>query len=71
MHIVTVEILNEKAMALLHDLERMDILRVVPEEETIGKDEILGSIRKGLKDVQSHLRGKKKLKTLQELIDEL
>jgi len=71
MHLVAVEILNEKALALLHDLERLVILRVVPHEETISKNEILDSIRKGLNDVQLHRRGKKKLNTLQELIDEL
>jgi hypothetical protein len=41
------------------------------EEEYISKEEILAGIRQGLLDMEEARRTGKKLKTLQEVIDEL
>ena len=41
------------------------------ETEYISKQEVLEGIRQGLKDVQEFRASGKKLKTLQEVIDEL
>lgn len=41
------------------------------ETEYISKQEVLEGIRQGLKDVQESRANGKKLKTLQEVIDEL
>ena len=41
------------------------------ETEYISKQEVLEGIRQGLKDVQESRASGKKLKTLQEVIDEL
>lgn len=52
------------------DLEKLDVTRLLPKEDNAEK-RALTSIQRGAAEVKLHLEGKKQLKTLQSLIDEL
>lgn len=67
------QILNIEDTALFNKLKRSinQILKQEYEKETISKEEILTGISCGLKKVAEAKRTGQKLKTLQEVIDEL
>ena len=67
------QILNIEDTALFNKLKRSinQILKQEYEKETISKEEILTGISCGLKEVAEAKRTGQKLKTLQEVIDEL
>ena len=68
------EILNIESMELLQKVQRY-IKRAMKTEkeevEYIEKEEILNSIREGLREIKERLRTGRQGMTLQELIDEL
>ena len=68
------DILNIESLELLQKIQRY-IKRAVKteqeEEEYIEKEEILNSIREGLREIKERRRTGRQGMTLQELIDEL
>ena len=68
------EILNIESVELLHKIQRYikRAVKVVQEEtEYIEKEEILNSIREGLKEIKEARRSGRKLMTAEELLNEL
>ena len=68
------EILNIESVELLHKIQRYIKRAVkVEQEETeyIDKEEILNSIREGLKEIKEARRTGRKLMTAEELLNEL
>ncbi|WP_293717035.1 hypothetical protein [uncultured Parabacteroides sp.] len=67
------DILNIEDTEIFNKIKRSfnQILKQESEKETISKEEILSGISRGLKEVAEAKRTGRKLKTLQEVIDEL
>lgn len=67
------DILNIEDTEIFNKIKRSfnQILKQESEKETISKEEILSGISCGLKEVAEAKRTGRKLKTLQEVIDEL
>ena len=68
------DILNIESVELLSKIQRYikRTLKVEQEEvEYIGKEEILNSIREGLKEIKEARRTGRKLMTAEELLNEL
>ena len=69
------EILNIESMELLQKVQRYikRAVKVEQEEEVeyIGKEEILNSIREGLKEIKERRRTGRKLMDAEELLNEL
>lgn len=71
MQTVTIEILNENAMSLLVDLEKLNVIRLLQTTKNDAEKRTLANIQRGAEEVKLHLEGKKSLRNLQSLIDEL
>jgi hypothetical protein len=68
------EILNIESMELLQKVQRYikrAMKKEIEEVEYIEKEEILNSIREGLREIKERRRTGRQGMTLQELIDEL
>ena len=67
------DILNIEDTEIFNKIKQSfnQILKQESEKETISKEEILSGISRGLKEVAEAKRTGRKLKTLQEVIDEL
>ena len=68
------EILNIESMELLQKVQRYLKRAMKPEKEEveyIEKEEVLNSIREGLREIKERRRTGRQGMTLQELIDEL
>lgn len=70
---VTLDINDNKAAAFLNFVESLDFIRIQSKEdyEEPTKQEILDSIKQGMKEVQLHKEGKIKLQSAQDFLNEL
>jgi len=70
---VTLEIKDSKAAAFLNFVKSLDFIRIQSREdyEEPTKQEILDSIKQGMKEVQLHKEGKIELSYARDLLNEL
>ena len=70
MEALSVQIINPKAKSLLLNLEEMNLIRIKlrTKKEAVG---LLKDLKDAAREVRLHKRGELKLKTAQELLDEL
>ena len=70
---VTLEINDSKAAAFLNFVKSLDFIRIQSKEdyEEPTKQEILDSIRQGMKEVQLHKEGKIELQSARDFLNEL
>lgn len=70
---ITLEIDKDKASAFLNFIKSLDFIKIKVQEdfEEPNKEEILQSIKSGLKEVKDHQEGKIKLKEARAFLDEL
>jgi hypothetical protein len=70
---VTLDINDSKAAAFLNFVKSLDFIRIHSKEdyEEPTKQEILDSIRQGMKEVQLHQEGKIKLQSARDFLNEL
>ncbi len=69
---VTLDINDNKAAAFLNFVKSLDFIRIYSKEdyEEPTKQEILDSIRQGMKEVQLHQEGKIKLQSARDFLNE-
>ena len=63
--------LGKSLVAYLQSIPQIATLRKVEKEEIISMDELYGNLDSAFRDVKLMVDGKKRKKSLQELIDEL
>ena len=70
---VTLDINDSKAAAFLNFIKSLDFIRIQSKEdyEEPTKQEILNSIKQGMKEVQLHQEGKIKLQSARDFLNEL
>ncbi|MEX2594027.1 MAG: hypothetical protein WD426_14735 [Anditalea sp.] len=70
---VTLDINDSKAAAFLNFVKSLDFIRIHSKEdyEEPTKQEILDSIRQGMKEVQLHKEGKIELQSARDFLNEL
>jgi hypothetical protein len=70
---VIIDINDNKAAAFLNFIKSLDFIRVYSKEEyeEPTKQEILDSIKQGIKEAQLHQEGKIKLQSARDFLDEL
>lgn len=70
---VTLDIDNSKAAAFLNFVKSLDFIRIQSKEdyEEPTKQEILDSIKQGMKEVQLHKEGKIELQSARNFLNEL
>lgn len=70
---VTLDINDSKAAAFLNFVKSLDFIRIQSSEdyEEPTKQEILTSIKQGMKEVQLHTEGKIKLQSARDFLNEL
>ncbi len=70
---VTLEINDSKAAAFLNFVKSLDFIRIHSKEdyEEPTKQEILDSIKQGMKEVQLHQEGKIELQSARDFLNEL
>jgi hypothetical protein len=70
---VTLDINDNKAAAFLNFVKSLDFIRIEINEdyEEPTKQEILDSIRQGMKEIQLHKEGKIKLQSARDFLNEL
>jgi hypothetical protein len=70
---VTLDINDNKAAAFLNFVKSLDFIRIESKEdyEEPTRQEILDSIRQGMKEVQLHQEGKIKLQSARDFLNEL
>ena len=70
---VILEINDSKAAAFLNFVESLDFIHIQSKEdyEEPTKQEILDSIKQGMKEVQLHQQGKLKLQSARDFLNEL
>ena len=70
---VTLDINDSKAAAFLNFIKSLDFIRIQSKEdyEEPTKQEILDSIKQGMKEVQLHKEGKIKLQPARDFLNEL
>jgi hypothetical protein len=70
---VTLEINDSKAAAFLNFVKSLDFIRIHSKEdyEEPTKQEILDSIKQGMKEVQLHKEGKVELQSARDFLNEL
>jgi hypothetical protein len=70
---VTLEINDNKAAAFLNFIKSLDFIRIQSKEdyEEPTKQEILDSIKQGMKEVQLHKEGKINLQSARDFLNEL
>ena len=71
MEALNVQIINPKAKLLLFDLEKMNLIRIEAKPMTKDKVEFWEDLKTAAQEVRFHKQGKLKLKTAQELLNEL
>ena len=70
---VTLDIKDSKAAAFLNFVKSLDFIHIQSKEdyEEPTKQEILDSIRQGMKEVQLHKEGKIELQSARDFLNEL
>ncbi|MEQ9230010.1 MAG: hypothetical protein RIF46_04960 [Cyclobacteriaceae bacterium] len=68
---VTLDIKENKAAAFLNFVKSLDFIQIKTEEDEPSNEEIMASIERGMKEAQLHKKGKLKLQTAQEFLNEL
>ncbi|HSJ66457.1 MAG TPA: hypothetical protein VK921_02230 [Anditalea sp.] len=70
---VTLDIKDSKAAAFLNFVKSLDFIQIHIKEdfEEPTKQEILESIKEGMKEIQLHEKGKIKLQSARDFLDEL
>ena len=69
---VLLDINDSKAAAFLNFIKSLDFIRIQSEDyEEPSKQEILDSIKQGMKEVQFHQQGKIKLQSARDFLNEL
>lgn len=70
---VTLEINDSKAAAFLNFVKSLDFIHIQSKEdyEEPTKQEILDSIKQGMKEVKLHQQGKLKLQSARDFLNEL
>jgi hypothetical protein len=70
---VTLDIKDNKAAAFLNFVKSLDFIQIQSKEdyEEPTKQEILKSIRQGMKEVQLHSEGKVELQSARDFLNEL
>ncbi|WP_194974854.1 hypothetical protein [Aquiflexum lacus] len=70
---VTLEINDNKAAAFINFIKSLDFVHIHSEEDykEPTKQEIIESIRQGMKEVQLHQEGKIKLQSARDFLNEL
>ena len=70
---VTLDIKDNKAAAFLNFIKSLDFIHIYNQEEyqEPTKQEILDSIKQGMKEVQLHNEGKIKLPSARDFLNEL
>jgi len=71
MEAMNVQIINPKAKLLLFDMQKMNLIRIKAKPMTTDKVELWEDLKKAAQEVRFHKQGKLKLKTAQELLNEL
>ena len=71
MKYITLSIPEQKYSFFMELIRSLGFVKKVNEEEAPSKEEILEGIREAVEEVKLHKRGKLKLKTVQQFLDEL
>jgi hypothetical protein len=70
---ITLDIKDSKAAAFLNFVRSLDFIKIQTSEDyqEPTKDEILSSIKKGIKEVQLHKEGGMELQSAQDFLNEI
>jgi hypothetical protein len=70
---ITIDIKDSKAAAFINFISSLDFIKIETKEDYVEptKEEILNSIKKGIKEVQLHKEGKIKLQSARDFLNEL
>ena len=71
MEALNIQLINPKAKLLLLDLEKMNLIRIEAKPTTADAVELWEDLKSAAQEVRFHKQGKLKLKTAQELLNEL
>lgn len=71
MEALNVQIINPKAKLLLFDLEKMDLIRIGTKPKATDTVKLWKDLKDAAQEVRFHKQGKLKLKTAQELLNEI
>jgi len=71
MEALNVQLINPQAKLLLMDLEKMNLIRINAKPPTKNRVELWEDLKTAAQEVRFHKQGKMKLKTAQELLNEL
>jgi len=71
MEALNIQLVNPKAKLLLFDLEKLNLIRIDAKSSTASGVELWEELKNAAQDVRFHKQGKLKLKTAQELLNEL
>jgi len=71
MEALSVQLVNPKAKLLLFDLEKLNLIRIDAKSSTASGVELWEELKDAAQEVRFHKQGKLKLKTAQELLNEL
>ena len=71
MEALNVQLINPQAKLLLIDLEKMNLIRINAKPTTTDRVELWEDLKTAAQEVRFHKQGKMKLKTAQELLNEL
>jgi len=71
MEALNVQIINPQAKLLLFDLENMNLMRIEVKSTDADAVRLREDLKNAAQDVRLHKQGKLKLKTAQELLNEL
>jgi hypothetical protein len=71
MEALNVQIVNPKAKALLLNLEEMNLIRIKLKSKRTERIGLLEDLKDAAREVRLHKEGKLKLKTAQDLLNEL
>jgi hypothetical protein len=68
---LVLEVKKERYAFFIELVKSLGFVRLISQEETLKKDNGLKDMAKALNDVKLHQQGLKKLKTIEELLDEI
>ena len=71
MEALNIQIVNPKAKSLLLNLEKMNLIRIETKSGSEGTVELFEDLKNAAQEVRLHKQGKLKLKTAQDLLNEL
>ena len=71
MEALNIQIVNPKAKSLLLNLEKMNLIRIETKSRSEGTVELFEDLKNAAQEVRLHKQGKLKLKTAQDLLNEL